>query len=508
MRGYLGVRGRERGGRGLVRLVAVAASLTIAGSLAPAGAQSQAGRYREDDRSITALNIIPPGQKGVFNGAEAILAQGGTYPPHAVDQLDMYRDLRRASREDLSQLDRYFKDASFGVAEGQVERDYSPRAGVRILRDKAFGIPHIYGATRGDVMFATGYVTAEDRLFLMDTMRHLGRGRVSEFLGASDANLAMDRAMYAVAGYDDADLQKMMEDSMARYPAEGKMVLDDFNNFAAGANTYINEALTDPTKMPAEYLALQMVPQDWVPLDSMAVGTVIGAQLGVAGGDEIRNASLLLELTRAYGQEEGRKIFEDLRERDDPESPMHTTKRFPYMERGTVDPASVAMPDDPSKVGASQPIAQDHIDGPRGPIRLQTHPSMSNAVVVGGGLTASGRPMAVMGPQVAYWSPEVLIEMDLHGPGIEVRGTAFPGISAYVLMGRGRDYAWSATSSIGDMVDIFAEKLCEPDGKALTTESASYIHNGKCEPMFQRTDTFVAKPSAGGMPSGPNVMVT
>ena len=58
--------------------------------------------------------------------------------------------------------------------------------------------------------------------------------------------------------------------------------------------------------------------------------------------------------------------------------------------------------------------------------------------------------------------------MDLHGPDIDAQGAAFPGVSPYVLLGRGQDFAWSATSAGQDIIDTFAEKLCEPDGSAPT----------------------------------------
>ena len=62
--------------------------------------------------------------------------------------------------------------------------------------------------------------------------------------------------------------------------------------------------------------------------------------------------------------------------------------------------------------------------------------------------------------------PQILMEMDLHGPDIDARGATFPGVNLYVLLGRGQDYAWSATSAGQDIIDTFAEKLCEPDGVA------------------------------------------
>ena len=47
-------------------------------------------------------------------------------------------------------------------------------ADVTIVRDKGFGVPHIYGQTRAGTMFGLGYAGAEDRLFVMDVLRNAG----------------------------------------------------------------------------------------------------------------------------------------------------------------------------------------------------------------------------------------------------------------------------------------------------------------------------------------------
>ena len=76
-------------------------------------------------------NILPPGTDGNFNATDAAqFGCCGTYPPHAVDQLSMYENLVYATPGlTAAQIPNYFKDASFGVPAGQVERTYSPRAG-------------------------------------------------------------------------------------------------------------------------------------------------------------------------------------------------------------------------------------------------------------------------------------------------------------------------------------------------------------------------------------------
>ena len=108
---------------------------------------------------------------------------------------------------------------------------------------------------------------------------------------------------------------------------------------------------------------------------------------------------------------------------------------------------------------------------------------MSNALLVGPNRSANGRPLAVMGPQVGYFYPQFLMELDLHGGGIDARGAAFPGVSLYVLLGRGKDYAWSATSSGSDNIDQYVEQLCNRDGSPATRASTAYVHKGRCREM-------------------------
>ena len=96
----------------------------------------------------------------------------------------------------------------------------------------------------------------------------------------------------------------------------------------------------------------------------------------------------------------------------------------------------------------------------------------------------SGHPIAVFGPQTAYFAPQLLMDVDVHGPGIDARGATFAGISLYVLLGHGRDYAWSATSAGQDIIDTFAVPLCEPDGSQADDRARShYRYHGQCLPI-------------------------
>jgi acyl-homoserine lactone acylase PvdQ len=109
--------------------------------------------------------------------------------------------------------------------------------------------------------------------------------------------------------------------------------------------------------------------------------------------------------------------------------------------------------------------------------------AMSNAILVSARRSASGRPLAVFGPQTGYFAPQALMEQEVQAPGISARGVAFPGVNLYVQIGHGRGYAWSATTSAQDIVDTFAVDLCDPDGSTPTLASDHYRDRGACVAM-------------------------
>jgi acyl-homoserine lactone acylase PvdQ len=461
--------------------------------------------YRTNDYGQGGFhNVLPSGTHGTFNATE--LAQFGccqTYPPHATDQLSMYENLVYATPGlTAAQIPNFFKDASFGVQAGQVERTYSPRAGCTVQRDSNFGVPHVYGVTRADVMFCAGYIGAEDRLFLMDALRHAGRAELSGFAGGS--NKAMDATQWSIAPYTEADLQEQIDKADDFYGAEGAALQQDLADYVDGINQYISEARTDPSKMPGEYAAIGKPLEDWRGTDVMATASLIGGIFGKGGGNELANALALIAAKSRYGGAAGEQAWRDFRRMDDPEAPTtvaSSSGSFDYpRQRGS---AGVAMPDagslvDPPNSGATA------LSGGLGGILggLGSLQRMSNALLVSAAKSESGHPVAVMGPQVAYFMPEILLEEDLHGPDIDANGASFPGINLYVLLGRGQDFAWSATSAGQDIIDTFAEKLCEPDGSAPDVQSTHYEYKGDCLPMETLTRVNNITPNPGD-PSPP-----
>jgi acyl-homoserine lactone acylase PvdQ len=475
------------------RAAAVVATLAII----PASASAQVQPYQANDFGGF-HSILPPGTNGVFNATEAAQAQSGNFPPHVRDQVDMYGDLVFATPGlTYAQIPNFFRDNSFGVQSGGAERTYSPRAGCTVVRDAGFGVPHVYGITRSDVIFCAGYVGAEDRLFFMDVLRHLGRAQLSGFAGG--ANKGLDADQWSIAPYTEADLQRQIDLADDVYGLEGAALQQDLRDYVDGINQYISEAQVDPNKMPVEYAAIQKPLEDWQGTDVMATASLVGGIFGKGGGGELGSSLVLEKAKSRYGGAAGEQTWRDFRRQDDPEAPTTVQPgqgSFPYpTQRGS---SGIALPDpgslvDPPNSGASLigTGAGSLLGGLSG---LQ---GMSNALLVSGAESESGHPVAVMGPQTGYFIPEILLEEDLHGPDIDAQGAAFAGVNLYVLLGRGQDFAWSATSAGQDNVDTFAEKLCEPDGSQPTVQSTHYLWKGQCRAMeiLTRTNNITPNPA-------------
>ena len=492
--------------------------------LLPTGARAAAPvePYQQDDYRWF-RDVLPPGANGhASRSALTAFLTTGVRPRHQDDQLGMYRDLLYESPGlPADSLPRYFKDASFGVRSGDVERTYAPggRDDVTVVRDRGFGVPHVYATTRAGAMFGLGYATAEDRLFLMDVLRHLGRAQLSSFAGGSPGNRALDQFQWASAPYTEDDLQRQVDVALRRFGAEADQVRLDALSYVAGVNRYIAEARLDPTKLPGEYSAIDHPegPETWKLTDVVATASVVAVLFGRGGGGEVASAQLLQAWQDRFGRSRGTRLWRQFSGLDDPEAATTVAgRRFEYQQiprqpnraanaipdRGTVTPEPLVV------AGADAPAAAPAArSGDRALLAFPA--SASNALVVAGRESASGHPLAVFGPQVGYFAPQVLVEQDVHAPGIDARGAAFPGINLYVQMGRGPDYAWSATSAGQDVTDTFAVDLCDPGGAAPAKESVHYVFRGQCVPMEALTRTNSWRPTtADPTPAGSQTLRT
>ena len=536
-----------RAALGSAGVLALVAALALPGTSAVAADDPTAyTRHGE------VLNILPPGSRGnvdiptlvttgvtnlpnLFstpNDPKAALATASaTNPANFADQLEMYDALSKTSpgQIDEASLTKYYKDARLGVADADVVSTETPKPGVTIKRDK-FGVPHITGTTYENVEYGAGYANIEDRMFLTDILRHTGAARMAEFVGPTAANIHMDQEQLRIAPYTEEQATAQIARVATRYGAEGEKLLKGLDAMLAGMND-AQKALCPlaqeappqigapgigfGAKCPAEYAVLQKAPTPYTRADIIYIASLVGGIFGKGGGGEDTNAIWYQQLKAKYGEATARKVFDDLREKNDPEAPTSSPTTQTY-GGGGVNPTlpGVALIDEKptatapgtgSDAGGSSspipvPLAQPAfgvVDGPLGPINLglKQH-GMSNALLVDGKHSSDGHPTVVFGPQTGYFTPQLLVEQDLQGPGVSARGVSFAGTNLVVELGHGVDYAWSATSASTDIVDTVIERLCNVDGSAATVQSTAYLVGGKCTAMEQYTHTETAIPNA------------
>jgi acyl-homoserine lactone acylase PvdQ len=465
-------------------------------------------------------DILPPGQNGNATLAQILLHQAfGTRPAHADDQLGPYAGLA-TGYQNLTDatLGSFFNDASFGVPADQVASTVRPagRDDVTIVRDKKTGVPHITGTTRYGTEFGAGWAAAEDRLWLMDVFRHVGRGQLTPFAGGAAANQGLEQEFWRNAPYTEADLQAQIDRAAATHGERGRQALADVRAYVDGINAYI-DASDSARTFPGEYVLTGHKDsvtnagtiEHFTPTDLVALATVIGALFGSGGGGEVNNALSLLAAQSKYGVARGTEVWESFRMRNDPEAALTVHDgSFPYAVK-PADPQGLALPDTGSVT--REPLVHDRTGSATGARAARTSAAaaaqavtsarrgMSNALVVSGEHTASGHPIAVFGPQTGYFAPQLLMLQEIQGPGISARGASFAGLSFYVELGRGQDYAWSATTSGQDIIDTYAVELCQDDHH--------YLHRGACVPMEKVERRNAWKPTvADGTAAGSYTM--
>ncbi|MFJ7150032.1 penicillin acylase family protein [Streptomyces sp. NPDC100445] len=466
-------------------------------------------------------DIVPPGENGNATLAQILLNQAfGTQPAHAEDQLGPYANLATGYKTLTdATVNTFFNDASFGVPAGQVASTEKPagRGDVIIVRDKKAGVPHITGTTRYGTEFGAGYAAAEDRLWLMDVFRHVGRGELTSFAGGAPANQGLEQQFYRDAPYTEADLQAQIDNAVAKNGARGRQALDDVDAYLAGINAYI-DASDSGRYFPGEYVLTGHKDSitnagtidHFKVTDMVALASVVGSLFGSGGGGEVDNALSLLAAQAKYGVEEGTRVWESFRERNDPEAALtvHDGRSFPYAAK-PADAQGGALPDPGSVTG--EPLVYDRTGSAASASARRSSATaatatlgsarrgMSNALVVSGAHTASGHPVAVFGPQTGYFAPQLLMLQEIQGPGISARGASFAGLGMYVELGRGQDYSWSATTSGQDIIDTYAVELCQDDHH--------YLYHGTCTAMDQVERKNAWKPTvADGTAAGSYTM--
>lgn len=290
---------------------------------------------------------------------------------------------------------------------------------VRIDRDR-YGIPHISAQTDADAWFGLGFCQGQDRSFQIDSLVRLGRGTMSELMGADTVEL--DRLSRRI-GFKRA--------AAAAWELLGAEDRAGLRAFADGVNR--GRELGVAAKAH-EFALLRGEPTPVEATDIAAITALQGFVFAANWDAELARLEILTE---------------------DGEEALHAVDpRYPEWHPVTDSPAGVAgLP----------------LEALRASLEL-----LREVAGIGGGSnnwalnatrTATGRPILANDPHIAPLLPPHWYLAHLTTPAWGIAGAAFTATPGFPCGHNGR-VAWGITAGLVDNTDLFIEEI-GPDGASV-----------------------------------------
>jgi penicillin amidase len=296
-------------------------------------------------------------------------------------------------------------------------------APVTISRD-AQGALTLRGGNRGDVAFATGFATAQDRFFQMDVLRRIAAGELAALVGA-DA-LALDRQNRLNR------FRARAEAAVAELPANERTVL---SRYTEG----VNAGLSALAARPFEYAVLGTSPQAWQPADTLLV--VYAMYLDLQAGEVSR-----ILARAALRDAVPRELFTFLTP-----SGSHWDAPLDGVPTLAGTPAIPAL-------------RPDWLDGPLPPATAMTAMPTpvaavgSNSWAVDAAHSAGGRAMLANDMHLSLRLPNIWYRLTFYFPEPSGRITRLSGVNLpgtpLVVAGSNGEVAWGFTNSYGHFIDL------------------------------------------------------
>lgn len=289
-----------------------------------------------------------------------------------------------------------------------------------------FGIPHIYASSEEDAVKVLGYVHAQDRLWQMELLRRIAKGRLSEVFGS--ALLSTDKFFIAL-GIDDASSVTVSQlDKNSRSTQLAQAYLDGINYFIENGSTPIEYYLTGIDKSDFELRDIHN-----------AIGYMA---FSFAQGH--KTDPLLTDIRNTLGAD----YLKDLEIEVDPNTQWIKNYR---QENNNAELNSM--------------VAQVHKALDKLPIPQFIG---SNSWVLAPSKTKNGSVILANDPHIGFAQPSVWYEAHLNSPAYEKYGFYLAGIP-YPLLGHDRNLAYGLTMFENDDTDFYYEKVHPTDSNQYLT---------------------------------------
>lgn len=313
------------------------------------------------------------------------------------------------------------------------------RGPVEIVSD-AHGVPHVYARDVEDAWFMAGALHARDRRWQMELYRRAAHGRLAEVLG--EPALPIDRRMLTL---------RIRAAAAAEWARLGPAARAALQRYSEGVNSAVDSL--SGRRQPLEFQLLGLTAARWTPEDSLAIGRLLAYRLAENHGAElVRHA-----LARVIGSDEATRLA------------GRYPDAGPTVLGDLPPPAAAPTPATPTPAPAAIPVATPPSTAPSFARLAPNIPGLawvdptapranSNAWVVSGKRTATGRPILANDSHLLIELPSVWYELHLVAAGLDVKGVSIPG-TPFVAIGHNARIAWGFTNTGADVQDFVIERI-------------------------------------------------
>ncbi|MEM8562536.1 MAG: penicillin acylase family protein [Pseudomonadota bacterium] len=341
---------------------------------------------------------------------------------------------------------------------------------VEVYRD-TFGIPHIDALSTNDALFAVGYSMAEDRLTQLEMIRRTSRGELAAIMGP---DLVEYDEWYRGQAYTRDELLQMLSTMGSQERAAFQAMVD-------GINRYVAEAIENPDqKLPIEFDFYGIEPRAYEPEEILSAIAMIIRKFGTGGGTELTNQSFLQAMIDRHGEDNARRIFDDILPLTDPDSYAIASDQ---QALGLETLASAQMPSilSDGALNASAELRRQSMRATDMLAQFGLPRSASRTIVVGQERSATGNPLMLQGTADG---PEI----HLKTPEFEFAGLTVPPVGL-PLQGRNLNVGMVITTGERDTIDTFVVET-DPDNPN------RYLYGGQWLEMDVRVETITVKDGA------------
>ncbi len=291
------------------------------------------------------------------------------------------------------------------------------------VRYDEWGVPHIDARNEDDLYRALGYLHAQDRLFQMEMLRRLARGELAEVLGPK--LVETDRLFRTLEIRHRADELAEAAAAITAQPGAVRALYA----YLDGVNQY-----QETRPAPLEFEILGIPKRPFTAADTYSIAGYLAYSFAAA----FRTEPALTAIRDQLGPEYLR-IFD-----------------LDWHPNGAIEQQALntSRGHDVAPMLARLAAAGDRAAALAGLPQFEG----SNAWVVAGSRTVSGKPLLAGDPHISYSAPAVWWEAHLRTPQFELYGHHL-ALNPMALLGHNRRFGWSLTMFQNDDVDLVAEKI-------------------------------------------------